>query len=163
MAVLGLGVVLLAGCATPDQTDREASPDEPAESSAPPSEDAAGTDEPGESRGVPATRELVAKAEAASAAGEHGRAAQLLERALRVAPRDAGVWQNLAVVRYRQKRYDQAETLAQRSNRLAGDNRELRRRNWALIAAARDQQGNAAGARKARQRRQAVTAQDASL
>ncbi len=163
MAVLVLGAVALAGCATPTGPSGDDGVEPAAEEPEPRSDDAAGAQEPDKPKGQPAVRELVAEAEAASRAGEQPRAAQLLERAVRVAPRDPGVWQNLAVVRYRQQRYGEAETLAQRSNRLAEEDRELRRRNWALIAAARDQQGDAAGAREAQRRRKAVTKQDSAL
>lgn len=97
-----------------------------------------------------AVHALVRDAEAASQAGDHARAAALLERALNIAPRHPVLWQNLAVVRYREGNYPQAEALALKSNALAGEQRELRRRNWELIAAARRLAGDAAGAATAR-------------
>lgn len=146
-----VAVILLAGCATRDGP-------EPDVGEAPESEATTPTDagEPGEPDDAveekPPVQELTDKARAASAAGDHARAARLLERALRVSPRRAGLWQNLAVVRYRQGQYAKAETLAQRSNRLSGSNQELRRRNWSLIEAARRKRGDSGGARQARER-----------
>jgi tetratricopeptide (TPR) repeat protein len=93
---------------------------------------------------------LVAEARAHSATGDHEAAAAKLERALRVAPQNPVLWQNLAVVRYRQDRYAEAVNLAERSNSLAGDDPALRRENWALIAVARDLLGDADGAAAAR-------------
>lgn len=166
--ILAASALLVAGCATPPSDrsgDGDAAKETPDGSDEAPSE--AKSDDDGDEEKAQATdpgaREMVTQARRASRQGEHERAARLLERALRIAPRDAAIWQNLAVVRYRQKRYDEAETLAQRSNRLAGDDGELRRRNWALIAAARDKLGNAKGARKARERRRELSPQDASL
>lgn len=97
-----------------------------------------------------AVHDLVARAEDSSAAGEHDRAVAYLERALRIVPRNAIIWQNLAVVRYRQGQYAQAESLALKSIALAGNDAELKRQNWVLIGAARQLQGDEAGARQAR-------------
>jgi len=65
------------------------------------------------------------------------RAAALLERALRIEPRNAGLWYRLARVRLQQGRYGMAESLAEKSNALAKDDVELKRRNAELIEAAR--------------------------
>jgi len=95
-----------------------------------------------------AVRELVGKAESASAAGRHDQASAYLERAIHIAPRNAVLWQNLAVVRYRQRRFEQAESLAMKSNALSAEP-ALKRRNWALIAAARQARGDDEGAQAA--------------
>jgi len=97
----------------------------------------------------PAARNLAAKAEAASRIGRHDEAAAYLERALRIAPRSPELWQNLAVVRFRQKDYAKVEGLAQRSNALAPSSSPLRKTNWELIAAARKARGDAKGAAEA--------------
>ncbi|WP_018718153.1 tetratricopeptide repeat protein [Arhodomonas aquaeolei] len=99
----------------------------------------------------PAVRGLVAKAASASAAGDNDRAADVLERAVRLAPDNAAVWQNLAVVRYRQDRCDQAIQLARRSSELT-DDRRLMARNWRLIAACRRMNGDTEGASEAASR-----------
>ena len=99
-----------------------------------------------------AVRDLISRAEDSSAAGEHDRAVAYLERALRIVPRNAAIWQNLAVVRYRQGQYAQAESLALKSIALAGDAVDLKHQDWVLIGAARHLQGDEAGAKQARAR-----------
>lgn len=103
-------------------------------------------------RGSAAVVALQTDADAASADGEHERAASLLERALRIEPHNPVLWHNLAVVRYREGDYAQAESMAMRSNRYADGRRTLMQRNWQLIAAARELAGDQAGAGEARQR-----------
>lgn len=90
--------------------------------------------------------------------GELEQAAVYLERAMRISPRNAVLWQNLAVVRFRQDQHAQAESLAMKSNSLTNQ-RELKRRNWALIAEARHSRGDGAGAREARAKAQSFQAE----
>jgi tetratricopeptide (TPR) repeat protein len=82
-------------------------------------------------------------------AGELDKAANSLESALRIEPRNAGIWYDLAQVRLHQRQYQQAESMATKSNSLAGGDRSLQGRNWQLIAVARRAQGNLAGADEA--------------
>ena len=94
----------------------------------------------------------MSEAREASDDGDHERAGALLERALRIAPESAALWHNLAIVRYREGSYDQAEQLAQRSLSHAGGNAELQRRNWEIIAVSRHMRGDDDGAETARSR-----------
>ena len=80
------------------------------------------------------------------------KAGAALERALRVEPRNAGIWHDLAQIRLHQGQYQQAESLASKSNNLAGSNRALQTRNWKVIASARKAVGNSAGAEEAEAR-----------
>ena len=80
------------------------------------------------------------------------KAGAALERALRIEPRNAGIWHDLAQIRLHQGQYQQAESLASKSNNLAGGNRSLQSRNWKVIASARRATGNAAGAEEAEAR-----------
>ncbi len=73
-------------------------------------------------------------------------AAATMERALRIEPRNAHLWNQLAAIRLMQKQYHQAEDLASKSNALAAADRDLRRDNWLLIAKARRGVGNMSGA-----------------
>ena len=82
--------------------------------------------------------------------GQYTRSVASLERALRIAPRNPHVWSQLAQVRFSQKQYRQAESLALRSNQYVGPDTKLRRFNWRLIAYARDKLGNKSGAKAAR-------------
>lgn len=74
-------------------------------------------------------------------------AAALLERALRIEPRNAHLWHRLAKIRLQQGRYGMAESLAQKSSALAKDDAELKQRNTEIINAARQAYslGNAPG------------------
>ncbi|KAB7623618.1 tetratricopeptide repeat protein [Alkalilimnicola sp. S0819] len=104
----------------------------------------------------PAAQGLAARAEQAVAARDYDSAAARLERAMRIAPDHPVLWQNLAVVRYAEGNYDQAEQLAQKSNTLAGDARALQRQNWRLIEAARRLRGDTRGAEQAAARARAL-------
>jgi len=108
--------------------------------------------EPAPDTAAPAVVALLGQADQASAAGEHDRAAALLERALRIEPGNPGLWHNLAVVRYREGDYVQAEGMAMRSIRFADGRRALMVRNWQLIAVSRELAGDKAGAEEARRR-----------
>lgn len=63
-------------------------------------------------------------------------AAALLERALRIEPRNSILWHDLAGVRLEQEEWRKAMSLAARSNEFASDNKWLRIRNWTIIALA---------------------------
>ncbi len=79
-------------------------------------------------------------------AGELDKAAASLERALRIEPRNAGIWHDLGQIRLHQHNYPEAESMATKSNSLAGKDNALRARNWRLISYARRATGNASGA-----------------
>jgi predicted Zn-dependent protease len=81
-------------------------------------------------------------------AGELDKAAAALERALRIEPKNAGIWHDLAQIRLHQRQYQEAESMATKSNSLTND-RSLKARNWQLIAVARRAVGNDAGADEA--------------
>lgn len=85
-------------------------------------------------------------------AGKYTGAAATLERALRIAPRDAIIWQQLAVVRLRQQKWRLALNMAAKSNALAGDKRPVRQNNWRIMAEAYRALGNTAKANDAMQR-----------
>lgn len=68
--------------------------------------------------------------------GQLKAAAQTLERGLRIAPKDASLWSQLADIRLRQHLYGQALSLAAKSNSLAGGNESIIRRNQRIIAEA---------------------------
>jgi len=97
----------------------------------------------------PAVRSLLATAETQRSAGNLPGAGASLERALRIEPRNAHLWNRLAHLRLTQHRHGEAADLAEKSNALAGADRALRQDNWELIAAAREAVGDLAGARAA--------------
>jgi tetratricopeptide (TPR) repeat protein len=79
-------------------------------------------------------------------------AASLLERALRIEPRNARIWYRLARVRMAQGQYRQAASLAAKSNSLASHDAPMQASNWRLIAEARDKLGQRDMAREAMQK-----------
>ena len=65
--------------------------------------------------------------------GNYDLAASILERGLRVAPKDAMLWSQLAEVKLRQQQYQQARSLATKSNSLAGPNSAVVEKNRRII------------------------------
>lgn len=102
----------------------------------------------------PAVESLLAQALVASKKGDQAGALSLLERAQRIEPRNALVWNRMALARLQQGEFAQAESLALKSNLYAAGNSELQVRNWRVIAEARRNQGDAKGARDAERRAQ---------
>ena len=98
-----------------------------------------------------AVSSLMASARSDVAAGRLSNAAASMERALRLAPRDARLWQELARLRMKQGEFAQAENVARRSNTLTRGDASLRLQNWQIIADSRDARGDAEGARSARE------------
>lgn len=92
---------------------------------------------------------LYDKAVSSVSAGNYDQAASSLEQALRIEPSNGSTWHDLGGVRMRQKQYDQAISMAQKSIGLAGGNDSLKARNWRLIAAALRAKGDTAGAQEA--------------
>jgi len=92
---------------------------------------------------------LLDRAEHYRRLGDTDSASATLERALRIDPRNARLWYQLAVVRLEQGRAAQAEQLALKSNALSAGDRALLARSWALVARARWAQDDAIGAQKA--------------
>jgi len=98
----------------------------------------------------PVVRNLVKKSQTQSNEGDFDNAANSLERALRIEPRNAMLWNRLADIRYLQKLWSKSIQLAAKSNTLAGQNRELRRENWYLMSNSYKALGNVEGEQKYR-------------
>lgn len=81
--------------------------------------------------------------------GQREAAGASLERALRIEPRNAWLWHELAQLRLAQGQYAQATSLAHKSISFAGRERRLQALNWRVIGNARIAQGNPAGAEQA--------------
>ena len=84
-----------------------------------------------------ATTSLLAKVDVQEGAQNWERAAALLERALRIEPRNAQLWHRLAQIRLQQGQYHAAENLARKSNTLARGDDQLQERNARLLKQAR--------------------------
>ncbi len=135
---------------TPPPPAATPEPDPPASTPAPPApEIASAAPQPGglAPAGMPpAVASLAQRAEQQRQAGDSGGAAATLERALRIQPQEAYLWNRLARVRLEQGMSDSAAKLASRSNALTGDQPALKTNNWEIIATARRQAGDIEGA-----------------
>lgn len=92
---------------------------------------------------------LLERARQEAGSGRRESAGASLERALRIEPRNAWLWHELARLRLTQGQYAQAVSLSRKSNSLAVRERTLQALNWHLIADARIAQGDPAGAAQA--------------
>lgn len=99
----------------------------------------------------PAVTELMADASSAEQQGRHEQAAMLLERALRIQPRNPELLQNMAEVQLQLRDYDQAMGFATRSYDLGPRVGELCSRNWRTIGVAREYMNDTRGAAEAEQ------------
>ena len=89
---------------------------------------------------------LLDQARAQLRGGDPDAAAAVLERALRIEPRNPRLWSQLAWVRLRQDLPAQAEQMALKSNALAQGDSRLQAANWRIIAKARRLRNDADGA-----------------
>ncbi len=95
---------------------------------------------------------LLDKADQYGQSGNSDAAADTLERALRIEPRNARLWSKLAAVRLQQGQSEQAEQLALKSNALSRHNRQLQMDNWRIVAKARWARNDQTGAQSAEQK-----------
>ncbi|WP_018139387.1 MULTISPECIES: tetratricopeptide repeat protein [unclassified Thioalkalivibrio] len=151
-----LTVLFLAACAVPET--RAPAPEQPPAAEAPepeaiPHEESREPEPAAEPDATPsAALALAEQAEGSRSEGNLERAAQQLERALRIAPRDASLWHQMAHIRLEQGNYPQADRLAGRSLQLGGErDRSLALENWRVIKAAREAMGDEEGVREAQE------------
>ena len=74
--------------------------------------------------------------------GKPVQAAATLERALRIEPKNPLLWQRLGELHLKQGNWQQAIAMAQKSNFLAADNKNLQLTNWKIIEQASAAQGD---------------------
>jgi len=98
---------------------------------------------------TPTITSLLERALSQYEAKELEAAGATVERALRISPRDPTLWYFLSRIRYVQKNMEQAVQLALRSNSMAKKNAHLMVLNWRTVAAAREEQGDEKGVKKA--------------
>lgn len=89
-----------------------------------------------------AVKTLLVQARVDVLAARYDASASKLERALRIAPRNAEVWHQLALVNYKQKKYAPSITMAKKSNSYTPTNSRLEKANWALIKQASKDAGD---------------------
>ncbi len=149
----------LAGCGgVPFFSDSEPAPVEEAGgwAGAPSDEDVVAITPYRQSEGYTATpmystavQELLQTARLQREEGNLAEAVATLERALRIEPRNAHLWNQLAHLRLDQQLPVLAAELAAKSNVLVAADPELKRDNWMLIGQARRATGDFEGARSA--------------
>lgn len=89
-------------------------------------------------------------ADKALATGRLGQAEVLVERALRLEPRNPELWYMMARVKFGQNNPGQTIQFCLKANTLAAGNRALTRRNWLLMAKAYQAMGQGQQAAQAR-------------
>lgn len=99
---------------------------------------------------APAVFALSAQADASQKRGDLDGAVNIIERALRIEPRNAIVTYKLALLRLKQNKPQLAEELAGKAALLAGSDLEMKRKSWLLIAEARQNLQNYQGAKEAK-------------
>lgn len=98
----------------------------------------------------PAVVALINESERNSRAGDMESAVAVLERALRIDPRNPTLTYKLADLRLQQEKPRLAEDLAKKAALLAAKDLALKRKSWLLISAARKAQHNYQGAKEAK-------------
>ncbi|MBI2384134.1 MAG: tetratricopeptide repeat protein [Gammaproteobacteria bacterium] len=158
---LAVGGSILAGCAAPRPIPRDEGIIPPSTAPAdrygiapPVPRDADIDDFPRSAEEIsgPAVVSLLNQANGQRRGGRPEQAVAVLERAVRIEPRNPFVWQALAAAHLENDRPEPAETAAQKSNSLARGNPFIEVENWRLIAQARAARGDNGGARVAQQR-----------
>lgn len=107
----------------------------------------------------PAVVDLLNQARTATQQGQLQKAEVLLERTVRIEPRNATLWNYLAKLRLHQGRFQEAIGLAAKSNTLSAQDEKLKADNWRIIAHARYQKGDIYGAKEAQLKADALLKQ----
>ncbi|VAW93189.1 hypothetical protein MNBD_GAMMA22-685 [hydrothermal vent metagenome] len=105
-----------------------------------------------ESRTGDAVKSLLLDARGAASSGNIARAESLLERALRIEPRNAVLWHYMAKMKLHQGRYSKAIGMAAKSNSMAKNDYTLRADNWRIIAHAENWLGNISKSKMAQEK-----------
>jgi tetratricopeptide (TPR) repeat protein len=100
----------------------------------------------------PAVVQLTNEARRAEHAGDLDQAAVLIERALRIQPRDPELMQHMAEIQLQKDEYEQALNFAVRSYDIGPRVGEICARNWRTISVAKEHLSDASGALEAEQR-----------
>lgn len=96
-----------------------------------------------------AAADLAEQAATAEADGDYDQAAVLLERALRIQPRDPELLQQMAEVQMQRGQFRQALAFSTRSHDIGPRVGELCARNWRTMSLAHERLGDGAAARRA--------------
>jgi len=104
-----------------------------------------------------AVKSLLVDARGAANSGNISRAESLLERALRIEPRNAVLWHYMAKMKLHQGRYNKAIGMAAKSNSMIKNNKTLMADNWRIIAHAENWLGNIDNSQKAQEKADKLT------
>lgn len=153
---LPLIVLLLAGCGEPIRQPFSSGPDpvvaKPEAKPHPVPARAPAVAKPPSSQGAVLSRPAIALLEQAGEQADQGDldgAIATLERAIRIQPKNPGLWQRMAELRLYQEKPLLAIDLAKKSLSLAQGDKKIIQGNWALIAEAKKRMGDPAGAAEA--------------
>jgi tetratricopeptide (TPR) repeat protein len=116
-----------------------------------------GTDVPSESAAsdaylVAAVSSLETQSEQLLAQGKTDQAFAMAERAIRIDPANAKLWNLLARIQLGRGNYSQAEQLSRKSNFLAKNDKRLKAENWRIIVTALRERGHTGEAERALQK-----------
>jgi tetratricopeptide (TPR) repeat protein len=116
-----------------------------------------GTDVPSESAAsdaylFAAVSSLETQSEQLLAQGKTDQAFAMAERAIRIDPANAKLWNLLARIQLGRGNYSQAEQLSRKSNFLATNDKRLKAENWRIIVMALREKGHTSEAEKAWQK-----------
>jgi tetratricopeptide (TPR) repeat protein len=103
----------------------------------------------GEAPLIAAVGPLKDRAELYMKQGQWDMAYTTAERAVRIDPANAKLWNLLARIRFLQGNFSQAEHLARKSNLLTGKDKSLQADNWKIIAEALENRGETKQAKEA--------------
>lgn len=98
----------------------------------------------------PAVSALASAATQNTQSGKLEAATTILERAIRIEPRNATLYYKLALLKLKNSKPREAEDLAKKAALLAANDALIKKHSWLLIAKCRDVQGNVEGAKEAR-------------
>ncbi len=96
-----------------------------------------------------AVKALLEDARGAASSGNIPRAEALLERALRIEPRNAVLWHYIAKMKLHQGQYSKAIGMAAKSNSMVKNDTSLMADNWRIIAHAENWLGNVSKSQRA--------------
>lgn len=102
-----------------------------------------------DSRTGAAVKSLLVDARGAASSGNISRAESLIERALRIEPRNAVLWHYMAKMKLHQGRYSKAIGMAAKSNSMVKNDDTLMADNWRIIAHAENWLGNISNSQRA--------------
>ena len=104
-----------------------------------------------------AVKSLLVDARGAANSGNISRAESLLERALRIEPRNAVLWHYMAKMKLHQGRYNKAIGMAAKSNSMVKNDKKLLADNWRIIAHAENWLGHMDKSQRAQDRADQLT------